>query len=874
MPTGKIFKKPEVAPIVRDNDIIRPDLKGTSAEETFKKDSFIPPKQELPIEGVEPVKFIDAFQRWVNDKLDVIIKRSTVVEAEAIALQNQIVAQIDRSLDKAPSTVIEALTSLIEEPLGPELTECQLSCVAIASGMYGQQQDEDLSAKMDSIQANSANDLTAFQNEVNNVGPKVTGLWLFFFMVRFIIAFCVHVTVGFMCCYLRNKLIFKVGPFKVKLGEKIAKPVGALEAVLKDILGFPCGTGDAKCLEPGQSPVEDDFRMFPCCNPDGDPGWDSCGTQSGEAQLQMPTLSTCFNNVIRRVADEATGDPSSPDGSKPCRVGECEPDEWNQREREAAKHAMEWLLAKSQATKNSLNEAQRNAQQPQMKSDIDFYHSQNATRAIDTSRSSRTIAQGFKSSFNDNYSYTGSFSLTGGGRNRLCDLDLSQDNPFKGLNSFGDMTQDDIKRALKNNVDTSFVNELRAAEAEGTNLEFDGSQPPFEPFKSIYDAVNMLDDTLGSVLEEIRKAVTSAKMLSNLLTDKTFCCIIYAIVVLGNLIRFQKLCPEKDLQDLFDYAQDFGDNADVKKLIKFLKLLQKLIDAINADLLGNIEGIGLGLPLGTMLELIKKAIASSVMALLAIALAPIDNALTNLANNPKLKALFNDNCFGVGDLFAMFGCGIKWIYDLIKQWLMELIPFKAKNIELLANFRITGFKMKFLSKLSDILKMLIDLLLGIGDCFPPENIPPAIMNQLADQPVGSAPEVLAVPAVPPAAGKGISQYRSIAFEQIGNQVMDVDSTGAPLQIFPDSRQDVILEMTREAQSPTPGLGFPIYSEAVKVGFIDLIATRNGLSLPQAQAAEDFTNLQPSNGYVPDPSKSREEILQNVLNMVQNLKDIK
>ena len=860
---SKIFKKPEISAIVRDNEIINPELRGISSEEKPAEEFVTPRVAEAPIEGVEPVRFIDPFQRWVNDKLDLLINKTNVVEAEAIALQNQIISQIDRSLAGAPPMVMEAVSSIFEKPFTPQdtLSECDLSCLAVAAGIYGQQADDNLDANLDNMAANSENDLAAFKNEVENMGPKVTGLWLFFFMVRFIVAFCAHVTLGFMCCYLRNKLIFKVGPFRVRLGEKIAKPIGSVEIVVKDILGFPCGVGGAQCLEPGKAPTEDEFRMFQCCQPD----WESCGTSSGEASLSSPILGIgkCFDNLIRRVADEAAGDPSSPDGSKPCQIGECEPDQWNQREQNAAKLAMDWLLAKSQAIKNSLNPDQIDKQQPQMKSDIDFINSEKATDSINFSRSTRTIASGFKASFNDNYEASVKVGL--------CDIS-GPGNPFASLNAFGEMTQDDIKRALKNNVDTSFVNELRAAEAEGTNLEFDGSKPPVEPFKTIYEAVEMLDNTLGGILDEMRKVLTQAKVLSNLLTDKIFCCIIYSIVILGNLVRYGRLCPDKDLQSLFDYAQDFGDNADVKKLIQFLKLLQRMIDALNAELFDSIEGVGVGLPLGTMLELIKKAIASTVVALLAMALAPIDNALHALAANAKLTAALNENCFGIADLFNMMHCGIKWIFDLIKKWIMDLIPFKARNIELLANFKISGFKMKFLSKLSDMIKMLIDILLGIGDCFPAEKIPTAILNKLPDQTIGPAPVTLAVPPVPPPAGRGVTGYKSIAFEDIGNAVNDPN--GQP--VYDDYRVTVINDMRDESLSPSDNTGFPIYSEAVKIGFIDLLRARNGLVLPAAQPADEFvfSTSSSDSGYVPNINKSREQILQDNLNMVKNLKNIR
>lgn len=864
---SKIFKKPSISPIVRDNEIIRPELRGISSEEQIIADQVPVPPIEVPIEGVEPVRFIDPFHRWVNDRLDIVIAKSVVVEAEAIALQNKILSQLDRTLNGAPSTVIEALNSVIEtpasEPITPQtvLTECQVSCVAVAAGLYGEQKEEDLDSTIADMSNNSANDLSAFQNEVSNMGPKVTGLWLFFFMVRFIVAFCAHVTLGFMCCYLRNKLVIKVGPFRVRLGKIIAKPIGSVEIVVKDILGFPCGTGGAQCLEPGKAPTEDEFRMFPCCQPN----WESCGSAEGEASLSSPILSIgkCFDNLIRRVADEAAGDPSSPDGSKPCQLGECEPDEWNERERQAAKVAMDWLLAKSQAIKNSLNNDQIDKQQPQMKSDIDFMYSDKATQSISFARSGRTITSGFKANFNDNYEASvkiGPCNIGGPG------------SPFAALNAFGDMTQDDVKRALKNNVDTSFVQELRAAEAEGTNLEFDGSKPPVEPFRTIYEAVDLIDSTIGGLLDELRKVLVQGKVLSNLLTDKIFCCVIYSIVILGNLVRFGKLCPDKDLQSLFDYAQDFGDNKDVKNLIAFLKLLQKMIDALNAEIFSGIEFTGIGLPLGTMLELIKKAIASSVVALLAMALAPIDNALHALAANAKLTAAFNENCFGIADLFSMMHCGIKWIFDLIKKWMMELIPYKAKNIELIANFKISGFKMKFLSKLSDMIKMLIDLLIGIGDCFPPEKIPKAIMEKLPDQTVGAPPVVLAVPTVPPVAGRGVTGYTSIAFEDIGNRVVSTIN-GQESEIYPDDRINVINDMRAESISPSDAAGFPIYSEAIKIGFIDLLRTRNGLTLAPAEATEFVSSAEDSR-FTPTISKSREQILEDTLNMVKNLKNIR
>lgn len=874
MPIGKLFTRPEVSPIIRDNDIIRPTLTGRTPEETAQAE--VPVTSPL---GQEDIVGVDPFSIWINEILDTLINKSVVLESEAISLQNKIVSQLDLSLVGAPDYIPEILNNIVDSPIpfsnqpGPnvrsQITECEVQCLSKVGGLYGEQ--DTLEDRLQGMQAPSASPIQAFENEAKNLGPKVTGLWLFFFMVRFIVAYAVHVTLGFMCCYLKNKLKLRIGPFKIRLGIIIARPIGALERILKDLLGFPCASPEAPCLEPGKIPTESQFSMFQCCQPN----WESCGgarDEDSESSLGLPSFTTCFQSAMRKINDFVVNDGGNEDGRKACIAGDCEPNIWGNKEREQARNAMDWFLSKSQALKDSLNEEQIKTQAPQMEGAVEFFNSPKATDAINTSRSSRTMTTSFKSSFNQNYEYNATFSLNA--RGSKCGLDLEGANPFAKLNDYGNLTQDDILNAFKNNVDTDFTDELRKLEAQETTIVFDGSEEPeFEPFRSIYQVVKTIDSTLGSLLDEMRKTVVGAKMLSNLTTDRIFCCVIYAIVILGNLIKYKKACPEKDMAELFDYAQDFGSNGDVQKILKFLKLLEKLLDALNAELAIDIEFTGVGLPLGTMLELLKKGISQSIVALLAIALAPIDGVLTELENQPRLKALLNDDCFGIGDLFNMFHCGIKWIYDLIKKWTMELIPYTARNIELLGNFRITaGFKMSFLSKLQDLIKLLIDLLIGIGDCYPPENVALAIMDKLPDQEQGPAPITLQVPNTPPVVGKGIVNYQPIPFEQIGNKV--IDDLGR--EVFKDIRPEIIEDYKNSTIAPDNTNGFPIFSEAIKIGFVQLIEKRNGLNLVPAETADipDQTDVEDRPVIRADIGDSREKILGNVLNMVENLKRFK
>ena len=864
MPKGKFFVKPEIAPIVRDNQIVRPVLTGRSPQETAQAEVPL----VTPGTTQETVQGVDPFSIWVNQILDRAINRSVVVETEAIALQREILAQMDLSLVGAPTYIVEIANNLIETPEEfsntpgqgrTSLTECEANCAATLAGLYGEVNDLEAEYEKAKKEATDANPIKDFENRVKNLGPKVTGLWLFFFMVRFIVAYAVHVSLGFMCCYLKNKLKLKIGPFRIKLGIIIARPIGQLERILKSILGFPCSSPNSgECFKPGETPTENQFSIFPCCQPD----WESCGTRTedSEASLSIPNFADCFKQGINDILNSFEDSPRQDRTRKPCSA--CETAEFTQREKEAANALIQYLLTRNQALTDTLSEGKS--------SNIPFYNAGKAADAINASRTTRTSVTTLKSSFNENYEYNATFTLNG--RGARCGLDIDGANPFSKLSNYGDLTQDDILNAFKNNVDVDFTDELRKLEAEETTIVFDGSEEPeVEPFRSIYRAVKVIDDNIGALLNEFRKTVVGAKMLSGLLTDRTFCCVIYAIVIVGNLVKYKKACPDKDMAELFDYAQDFGDNKDVQKILEFLRLQEKLIEALNAEIAQDIEFTGVGLPLGTMLELLKRGISQSLVALLAIALAPIDGALTELENQPRIKALLNDNCFGVGDLLGMLHCGIKWIYDLIKKWSMELIPWTARNIELLGNFRITGFKMAFLLKLQELIKLLIDLLTGIGDCYPPENVALAIMDKLPDQEQGPAPQTLTVGATPPRAGSGVSSFAVPDLELIGNRV--VDSNGN--EIFPDTRVEVIDDYKGIVSGGDNTNSFPIFSEAIKIGFIQLIEKRNGLNLaPAGTPLDDFFSVGGDPVNKADISKSREEILSGVLNMVENLKSFK
>lgn len=661
----------------------------------------------------------DPFLGRLIERLDLITAKAIQVEKEATVLQKVMVRTLNRDLRNTPQYIIDTINELVfredfvEYTPDEPLRECDLACIAALSGRFGND------IKLDKLQ-----DLQKDLNEANSMGEmirtatnkgmkKLSGLDLFLFMVRFILAYAVHMTIGFLCCYYRGKLIIFKGlrilgiRLEIRIGDMLSDIFGRVERFLKDVLGFPCRDPGARCTNPDGSIPTDNLSIFPCC--------DRFCDGEAAAQPQYNTLSECLKNAIRKEMAKVFGDD---DPSKPCRMCQEEPFKVTPATQAMADQVMKYLESISNADEiernNSFNRVGAN---PTMISPI--------SSAIQTAKFSRVAAGEMKSALVDNWSY-----------NRMsndpnCGILFA--GGMEGLNKpFSDLTEEDLANAMLANIDIDYRPFVAQANKDISSQSFDlNSQgPSMPPFAQIWQAMKALDNALNPLLDRVRNFLAGVQMLTAIPTSRDFCCVIWSIAFLANLIRYGQLCPQEDFNNMFKYAYNFRNSAGVKEFLKFLELLKKIIEALNAELISDITIIGGGLPLGTLVELLKKVISNSVIAILAMAIAPIDRALTQLEQNPGLKNLLNNNCFGIGDLFAMIHCGIGWIFDLIKQWINSLLTFSAKNMEILPNITIGGMRMAFLANLARLIDMLINLLKSIGDCYTPEEISRQIVEQV------------------------------------------------------------------------------------------------------------------------------------------------
>jgi len=876
---NELFDTPNVDPINRDNErkIYKPHFSGGFQKKTQ------PPTTD-PNTPEEPIIEIDPFWTWVMEKLNITIAQAEVVKNEAIALLDKIVEDFNRSLVDVPDYIIELINALVdddviyvnketpEEGESNEISLDSIKCLLTMAEYYGKLPGNTIDDKLDELKEHEDN-TKLFTSLVKDLTPKITGWWMFMFMVRFIVAFAVHMTVGFTCCYLKGKLKLSVtiaGNESViaPLGDYMSTIFGRIEDWMKEILGFPCANkkknkADCPVVKSKNKEILDaDWSIFPCCPTSC--GKDTNGNKVKDAFKNIK-FKECFQRAISNINDYNNGDEPA---DKPCGINGTQ--QWSNINGQNADTLAKWFVTHSDATnENNTNTYNTNGTSP-----TDAQYSKNAINGADESN---TITKELKSSFNDSWTYNATYKKNSKGM--PCKLEsLDGTGPLRKFEdkNYDDITQKDIKDLAKDYINVDFSKELKEANGEIKDLKFDPKHPPeAEPFKSIYAVIQTTTSSLSGLLNSLRTGLTQAKMFSGVLSSKDFCCVIYSIVVLGNLIRFQDLCPDKDLSELFDYSEEFANSKDVSKIKEFISFLSNLIDVLIAENKTELSLTGVGLPLGTMIDLLKKAVGNSAVMLLAMAMAPVLKTITKFEAEPTLKNLMNDNCYGIGDLFAMIKCGINWTFNMVKKWAEELIPFQFRNETLLKNITIGSFQLKFLAEFKGMLDMLLSIITKLGtDCYPPENVIKEIANELPPENIGKPQTTMKVIEVQdiPDYKNGVKEvfYKIDDWENIGNPVESNDGS----VIFPSKKEEIIEMIMQSTIDPdTNDLNtFPIMSEAIKIGFLKSIEKRNGLNLDSVELA--YVN----NDIIEKDIKETNAIytdvgLKETLNMVKELKDL-
>ena len=249
---------------------------------------------------------------------------------------------------------------------------------------------------------------------------------------------------------------------------------------------------------------------------------------------------------------------------------------------------------------------------------------------------------------------------------------------------------------------------------------------------------------LEGAVDEVDRYVSGVNQLTKFFSSKEFCCIVYLIVLLADVARGKALCPTDDISHFFKYANKFQDRKDIASLKIQLAFLKSIMDAARLALATGIEIQGIKLPLKDLMERVRTTITTITKLLIDFATEPIEKTLDQVLLNPDVTAIVQNNCFGAWDFLSMFKCGIEWFKLKLSQIALDLFQNNFQNIDLIKNIRIGGMRLKVLDMLSQMLGLLLDLLLGIGDCYDPDDYTKAIISRTLEEQYSGAERVFAL----------------------------------------------------------------------------------------------------------------------------------
>ncbi len=693
---------------------------------------------------------------YISRELDNYLARA--VEAKRLAvilkeraklLQEMAIDDLNPYLGDAPSAVLTSYTYLtgrrfindqgeVLPATDPTYTPSRetVRCIFRVAG-YGNP-DEHMNDVNDAV----ANwDSEAFRQTYYNKTKYLSGasmvvyaLSLLWLTIKMCIVVAAHYTVGYVCHWLKQfDFSFRIPIIKkrvtIKIGTALANiSFAPVEKAILWVFGYEClhdGEPAPNCDTEAWNKI--DFSKVTCCtnkplffreddafgNPehtvaDNDSLGNTTGngnTTGGRARGTGGTvvygMSACFEKWIRTEIDpEYTG--SRIICSYTNENEELEPSE---QERAAAKIVADYLMVANQNTSNGIMHP------------VDILSTQNAIRYSNTSIEMATTME---SAINSNKQYV-----------KTQDRSASWD-------CFG-YTAETIEYP-------SYI----SSRGTGSNSPMDQATVVNSYFQ---DILKGFDESLYKVLELADKIVSKVAALSLWGSSRFFCCWIYLIVMIGTIwntmIKKRKWCPKMECTSEDEYnnyecadairrelmfASRLKDSEAMGKTVVLLKILKQIVDIFinRKNLTIYIEG--LRLPLHDMWEEMKIIITTNLSQFLDILFGPLDAILSGLRATPEIRNMINNNCFGFGSFLDFLSCLLGNLKASIMEFILKMLSFQLNDLTIINDTYLCRTRLKSLKALSDLLGLIINMLLGLRDCYEPETLAQKILEtQVEDQ---------------------------------------------------------------------------------------------------------------------------------------------
>jgi hypothetical protein len=580
------------------------------------------------------------------------------------------------------------------------LPENILNCIFDIAGFFDPDQvDESIHDPVKDFDSEGVKKAMSDNIKDSFLDPISIGLKLLVIVLKMSHVIAVHYTIGYLCGFIKKwKLKFKVPgkKIKIKIGKKISKKVfKPFEKKLLNVVGYKCkaeGEPIPDCEQPSGEGI--DFKVVNCCTMR--PIFFGSDAVTGSPVF---TMSKCFEQWI----DEEINEQHATKGLI------CSMKNADSRDRKATP-------AEKAKAKEVANYLLNGKSSSGVTSPSDVYP---LSKGIDGASSAIEMAASASEVLTKVEKDAGEVS------------DSDKWDCFGlGYNAKEGLSQEELANRI-NDASGKWM-----GTDDKTGWFMDGVAI-YEPGVYLFEYLKGVDDAIVNVLKLADKVVIGAANLSKWGTSRQLCCWVYLMVVISsmvsNIIKKKSVCPNIEYADAFReemrWASNLHNNQEVKKFVKILEVLKQIIDTFRKQMDRSIFLAGLTLPLKEMWELIKMTISNGIAQYMDIIFGPINTSLDSVTKIPEIRSLIVNECFGADELFGFLKCLLGNLKFGMVNWVAQFMDFTIKDFVLINDIYLSRSRLVMLDSLSELLDSMINMILGLADCYEPKDLP----DQIADQ---------------------------------------------------------------------------------------------------------------------------------------------
>lgn len=845
----------------------------TSPEQDFlyQPDIDAPEREAVTIDGSPADENISRINEIAQEEIpDIILSWAPIFEEHqqhatkllerARQLMDLSIADIGGYVGDAPPYIREYITDLTgivfpteEEDPGATSPVFTLpyeikKCIFRAAGYYDSQQGNDMvtaAATLDpDALAKKINTEMGVKSYIGKHGILMYGIRLLVIVLKLSYVIMVYYTIGYLCGFFRGKLKFgykkkiagkKIG-FEFKIGDKIAALFRPVENKLLSIVGYGCrqrpSVTPVECPVGGKSAGDLEkrfsFRDIECCTT----------KPIFFDNRQFYTEKLDFSHCLKAAVNFELDPVGYVDGTICAYENLGIEREATPEEREKAKVVADYLIAKGESRYG-----------------IDGYQNIGPlNNAINNAESALLMSNQVGSLFKDTtYRYT---------------------NYPKGCFGYEDEKTTTPEEDLINIINQNAGKWLKKTADPPIVI----TKSQFAPVEFVGDFLKALDQGIGNLVDIADRVVTGTANLTMWGSSQQLCCWVYLLVFAATMIRRAvktglNFCNDKmvkcyecggsgqvnkapcpvclgrgEIRDSQAFAQnlravlkvswatEIKKSTEVQQFVAILKVIKAIVDTYIRSLKRPVLLQGLRLPLQEMWELVKLTIANGLAQFVDVILSPIDAILSGLQGIPEMRLALANECFGIDKLFDFIVCNINNLKFSLVNSVMRLIDFTISDVTLINDIYLCRARLATLESLSRLLGSLINLILGLKDCYNPEDVVNEIVNKQTSEQYNQIRDLNDLLGE---AGVSFDDLNEMRRSLVGNQFPVSDEERAALDRTPGSiaqsfgamgiADDIIVRSLKTFDTITEGTQVTSAEE-----FLDLLNKNSGVSIAEVK----------------------------------------